>query len=438
MLPEPAAPRVDPIPCESQSRTVVKCETSTTTSATSNSQRRTGQETDATAGRSVESEPRTNHETIAESKETNQKTSAKNIENEDSYETRTSVASVGESSINHCTNSRSPKMQESKPENPSALYVRQPARRSARLHQQPSPSVRSETCSVNPDRSVTETESARDTIAQSIIEDRVATTSISQSSLSSSSDMLRIGSEIPDSETEDLGTRVELSNDIRTGPPSEEERRSDRSRSRLSLADGSAMYNISMSHGNVGWGVTISNGNMIDSSLYEPTEASPYYRFVSLSNNSTQDAEGQTVATVRACTSHHYHNAVVIAQRSENASETALRTALDRAIAGTIAAEGVAEGAVASNIINTLYRLQCWDLNDGKLPDLLSSTSNVIASSCKLHNDGSLDISQDSSLVAAFVHPSGFPENGMVRVFSLLKENFAQCIFSRTFGKSRR
>ena len=56
--------------------------------------------------------------------------------------------------------------------------------------------------------------------------------------------------------------------------------------------------------------------------------------------------------------------------------------------------------------------------------------------SCKLHNDGSIDVSQDESLLAAFV-PShqGFPENGNVCVYSMKRESFGQCIFRKSYGK---
>ena len=60
---------------------------------------------------------------------------------------------------------------------------------------------------------------------------------------------------------------------------------------------------------------------------------------------------------------------------------------------------------------------------------------NVIVPHCKLHNDGSIDVSQDGTALAAYVPSTqGFPENGNVCVFSLRKETLGQCIYSRAYG----
>ena len=60
---------------------------------------------------------------------------------------------------------------------------------------------------------------------------------------------------------------------------------------------------------------------------------------------------------------------------------------------------------------------------------------NIIVPHCKLHNDGSIDVSQDGTLLATYV-PSmqGFPDNGQICVFSLRKESLGQCIYARSYG----
>jgi len=60
---------------------------------------------------------------------------------------------------------------------------------------------------------------------------------------------------------------------------------------------------------------------------------------------------------------------------------------------------------------------------------------NVIVSFCKIHNDSSVDVSQDGSLVGVFV-PSeyGFPVDAQLKVISLRKESFGECIYSRKYG----
>jgi len=85
--------------------------------------------------------------------------------------------------------------------------------------------------------------------------------------------------------------------------------------------------------------------------------------------------------------------------------------------------------------VNTTFRLQLWDFNDDVLPDLRQTKKNIIVPHCKLHNDGSIDVSQDGTLLATYV-PSmqGFPDNGQICVFSLRKESLGQCIYARSYG----
>ena len=61
----------------------------------------------------------------------------------------------------------------------------------------------------------------------------------------------------------------------------------------------------------------------------------------------------------------------------------------------------------------------------------------MIVPSCKIHNDASCDISSDGRLLATFVPSSqGFPDDGVVSVYSLENASLGQCIFSKKFGES--
>lgn len=65
-----------------------------------------------------------------------------------------------------------------------------------------------------------------------------------------------------------------------------------------------------------------------------------------------------------------------------------------------------------------------------------SGEAHVIAPSCKIHNDASCDISSDGKLLATFVPSAqGFPDDGVVAVYSLEKTTLGQCVFSKKFGK---
>lgn len=142
---------------------------------------------------------------------------------------------------------------------------------------------------------------------------------------------------------------------------------------------------------------------------------------------------GTAIATATARTFRHVHTAVVVADGTNGGPQFALRTAINRAIAGAFA--GCGEGAVASNIINTTHRLQWWDFSHVKLPDLKNNDAHVIVPSCKIHNDASCDISSDGKLLATLVPSAqGFPDDGVVAVFSLEKATLGQCVFSKKFG----
>ena len=67
---------------------------------------------------------------------------------------------------------------------------------------------------------------------------------------------------------------------------------------------------------------------------------------------------------------------------------------------------------------------------------LFSGESNLIASSCKIHNDASCDISGDGKLLATFVPSAqGFPDDGVVAVYSLEKTTLGHRVFSKKFGE---
>ena len=99
----------------------------------------------------------------------------------------------------------------------------------------------------------------------------------------------------------------------------------------------------------------------------------PVYSFISYpagtrysSSSSGSIPSCHAVATATARTPRHVHTAVVVAGGLAEESEEALRTAINRAIAGAFAGNG--EGAVASNIANSTYRLQLWNLVGAGVP----------------------------------------------------------------------
>ncbi|XP_065652866.1 activating molecule in BECN1-regulated autophagy protein 1B isoform X1 [Hydra vulgaris] len=102
-------------------------------------------------------------------------------------------------------------------------------------------------------------------------------------------------------------------------------------------------------------------------------------------------------------------------------------------IARTFAAHGSI--AVASNIAETTNRIQLWNSSNESEPDVKNTTANVIIPRCKIHNDNSIDISSDGSLLAAFL-PIKYnsPMDIELQVISLKPENYLNCIYSKKFG----
>jgi activator-of-BECN1-regulated-autophagy protein 1 len=57
---------------------------------------------------------------------------------------------------------------------------------------------------------------------------------------------------------------------------------------------------------------------------------------------------------------------------------------------------------------------------------------------CKIYNDASCDISADGLLLAVFIPSSqrGFPDEGILAVYSLAPHNLGEMLYTKRFGKS--
>merc|ERR1712004_41564 len=72
------------------------------------------------------------------------------------------------------------------------------------------------------------------------------------------------------------------------------------------------------------------------------------------------------------------------------------------------------------------HRIQTWDFSKGDIPDISDSQHNVVVKEAKIHNDASVDISEDGSLLVTLV-PSNLPMTTVVGLYSLRKENLGDC-----------
>lgn len=66
-----------------------------------------------------------------------------------------------------------------------------------------------------------------------------------------------------------------------------------------------------------------------------------------------------------------------------------------------------------------------------------SASVNVLVQNCKIYNDASCDISADGQLLAAFIPSSqrGFPDEGILAVYSLAPHNLGEMLYTKRFGK---
>ncbi|XP_030621995.1 activating molecule in BECN1-regulated autophagy protein 1A isoform X2 [Chanos chanos] len=112
----------------------------------------------------------------------------------------------------------------------------------------------------------------------------------------------------------------------------------------------------------------------------------------------------------------------------------ATHSSVNRVLAGAVIGDG--QSAVASNIANTTYRLQWWDFTKFELPEISNASVNVLVPNCKIYNDASCDISADGQLLAVFIPSSqrGFPDEGILAVYSLAPHNLGEMLYTKRFG----
>lgn len=82
--------------------------------------------------------------------------------------------------------------------------------------------------------------------------------------------------------------------------------------------------------------------------------------------------------------------------------------------------------AQCNNMLVT-HRIQSWDFSQYEIPDLRDSTSNLVVKEARIHNDASVDVSEDGDILVTLV-PSVLPMTTVVGVFGLKpKSEFGRC-----------
>lgn len=68
-----------------------------------------------------------------------------------------------------------------------------------------------------------------------------------------------------------------------------------------------------------------------------------------------------------------------------------------------------------------------------------AASANVLVPNCKIYNDASCDISADGQLLAVFIPSSqrGFPDEGILAIYSLAAHNLGEMLYTKRFGSRR-
>ena len=72
-------------------------------------------------------------------------------------------------------------------------------------------------------------------------------------------------------------------------------------------------------------------------------------------------------------------------------------------------------------------RIQIWEFWSEGIPDISRSEHNIVVREAKIHNDASVDISEDGRLLVTLV-PSNLPMTTLVGLYSLEKGTRGQVL----------
>ncbi|CAH0557203.1 unnamed protein product [Brassicogethes aeneus] len=83
------------------------------------------------------------------------------------------------------------------------------------------------------------------------------------------------------------------------------------------------------------------------------------------------------------------------------------------------------------------HRLQAWDISDWSVPAISNSMKNVIVGECKIHNDASVDIAKDGTLLVTLLPSGGYLNvTNRLGVYSLKWETLGQCLYTTSFEQN--
>uniref|UniRef100_A0A1B6FRC8 Uncharacterized protein n=1 Tax=Cuerna arida TaxID=1464854 RepID=A0A1B6FRC8_9HEMI len=82
------------------------------------------------------------------------------------------------------------------------------------------------------------------------------------------------------------------------------------------------------------------------------------------------------------------------------------------------------------------HRIQAWDFSKYKLPDLGNAEKNVVVGECKIHNDASVDMSKDGSLLVTLLPSGRLSMTTHLGIYSLQWNTLGQMLYTTSFEQS--
>ncbi|XP_044267364.1 uncharacterized protein LOC123013094 [Tribolium madens] len=83
------------------------------------------------------------------------------------------------------------------------------------------------------------------------------------------------------------------------------------------------------------------------------------------------------------------------------------------------------------------HRIQMWDISSGNIPVINNPLKNLIVSECKIHNDASVDIAKDGTILVTLLPSGGYLNvTNKLGVYSLRWDTLGQCLYTTSFEQN--
>ncbi|CAH1966552.1 unnamed protein product [Acanthoscelides obtectus] len=83
------------------------------------------------------------------------------------------------------------------------------------------------------------------------------------------------------------------------------------------------------------------------------------------------------------------------------------------------------------------HRIQAWDVSNWEVPVITNTLKNVVVGECKIHNDASVDIAKDGTVLVTLLPSGGYLNvTNRLGVYSLRWETLGQCLYTTSFEQN--